>query len=346
MYLQKDSVFFSALRSFFKAFSAVVGLGIGLIFLVIATAPFSENIIVPGHSEAIVAIDANGGRTLLSSSVPVVLRINFNGEIGLGDLTHEKIQTMLLDSREGTFSNNRVKAVLLYINSPGGMADDSDAIYRLLMEYKQKYKVPIYAYADGLCASGGVYIASAADRIFASPSTVYGSVGARMGPMFNFSQVMDKIGVQSLTLTNGKDKDMLNPFRAWKPGEEECLVNINSELYNQFVDIVVKARPALSKEKLVNEYGAQVYMASVAQTYGYIDDGQSSYAQALTELTKAANISEPYQVFELEVPHSYLEGFGIASSALLKGKVTHTVEMGPHFRPEFCGKFLYHYQPF
>ena len=68
--------------------------------------------------------------------------------------------------------------------APGGAADDSVGIYRALCEYKKKYNVPIYAFVDGLCASGGMYIACAADKIYATPSSVIGSVGVIMGPLF------------------------------------------------------------------------------------------------------------------------------------------------------------------
>lgn len=65
---------------------------------------------------------------------------------------------------------------LVYINTPGGTVVDADGIYRALLEYKTKYDVPIYAYIDGLCASGGMYVALAADKIFASDVSLIGSV--------------------------------------------------------------------------------------------------------------------------------------------------------------------------
>ena len=134
-------------------------------------------------------------REFLHSPAPVILKIDIDGVIGIGDLTYKKIQNSLLDSREGLLAPNRVKALLLYIDSPGGSADDADDIYRAILSYKKKYQVPVYAFVDGMCASGGMYIACAADRIFSTPTSVIGSVGVLLGPTFNFSGLMERYGV-------------------------------------------------------------------------------------------------------------------------------------------------------
>ena len=115
--------------------------------------------------------------------------------IGLGDLTYKKIQSSLLDSREGLLAQNRVSAASLYRFSRRN-ADDADDIYRAILSYKKKYQVPVYAFVDGMCASGGMYIACAADRIFSTPTSVIGSVSIMLGPTFNFSGLMERYGVR------------------------------------------------------------------------------------------------------------------------------------------------------
>src|SRR6267154_729814 len=153
-----------------------------------------------------------------------------------------------------------------------------------------------------------MYIASATDKILASPSSVIGSIGVILGPTFNFSGLMDKYGVQALTITQGKDKDMLNPFRPWQPGEDASLRNITLNLYDRFVSIVTTARPNLDRDKLINEYGAQVFVAENAQMLGYIDNGNADYDTAISELAKAAKIPENdmYQVLTIEPMHPFL----------------------------------------
>ncbi len=345
MQLTRESIFVGAVRSFCTSFAAVLGVLIAIVLVFVGLVMFSTPDIYPKKSEMTIAPDANGNRDLLSSA-PVVLRIDIRGVIGQGDLTGPKFQNVLLDSQEGLLANKRVKAVLLYIDSPGGTVTDSDAIYSALMRYKKKYEVPIYAYVDGLCASGGMYIACSADKIFATTSSVIGSVGVVLGPAFNVAQLMDRYGVQARTFTQGKDKDMLNPFRPWQAGEDESILRMMSYLYDDFVSIVTQARPQMDRTRLINEYGAQVYVAYDAQQRGYIDQAQSDYSTAVTELVKAAKLEgNSYQVMQIAPPRSFFSDLAQEKTSLLSGKITHKFQIGPYMDSEFSGKFLYLYQP-
>jgi len=348
MQFTKESIFVASIRSFCTSFATILGLLIGLILIFMGLMMMSGPNIVPEKSDLTIAADANGNRDLLPHTAPVVLKLNITGVIGQGELTAEKFSNLLLDSREGMLANNRVKAIFLYIDSPGGTVTDSVAIYQNLKAYKEKYKVPIYAFVDGMCASGGMYIACSADKIYASSSSVIGSVGVILGPTFNFSGLMERYGVQSLTLTQGKDKDMLNPFRPWTPGEDASLRNVTSVLYGEFVDTVVAARPHIDREKLINDYGAQIYVSPTAQELGYIDVANSDYNVALKDLTKAAQIPEDhfYQVVHLSPPHPFLSDLAGSCQALFQGKITHVLQMGPYMNSELSGKFLYLYQPY
>ncbi len=346
MEYSRESVFVSAIRTLCKTFAGVIGILVGIIVVCFVLMMFSSHDIYPPKSTLTISPDAKGNREFLHSSAPVILKIDIDGVIGLGDLTYKKIQSSLLDSREGLLAQNRVKALLLYIDSPGGSADDADDIYRAILSYKKKYQVPVYAFVDGMCASGGMYIACAADRIFSTPTSVIGSVGVLLGPTFNFSGLMERYGVQSLSLTQGKDKDMLNPFRPWVPGEDKSLVKITSDLYNRFVDIVVEARPRLTRDKLVDELGAQVYSPEDALQLGYIDVADSDYDVAVDELAKAAQIpeTEKYQVLTITPMHTFLSQFGDNQPSLLQGKITHHFQIGS-MNSELSGRFLYLYQP-
>ena len=343
----QESIFVGAVRSFCTSFAAILGILIGIIVIICGITIFSGPNIYPDKSDFKIEPDASGNVQLLGESSPVVLRIDFHGVIGDIDLTTQKIERILRDSHEHLLKKNRVKAILLHMNTPGGEVTNADGIYRALLDYKKKYQVPIYAYVDGLCASGGMYIASAADRIYASPTSTIGSVGIILGPAFNFSQTMDKIGVQSVTLTEGKDKDMLNPFRPWQEGEYDSLKVILSTLYDRFVQVVTSARPQLDKEQLINEYGAQVYLSEKAQELGYIDVANTDYPTALSDLAKEAKIPEDqsYQVVRLEIPHPFLSQLANGRSPLLSGKLTHQFQVGPNLNSDMSGKFLYLYQP-
>jgi ClpP class serine protease len=154
---------------------------------------------------------------------------------------------------------------------------------------------------------------------------------------------MDKVGIESLTITQGKDKDALNPFRPWKQGEDQSLVNVTKCMYEQFVAAVVKGRPNLDADKLVKDYGAQIFIASEAEKLGYIDVTGADYSMAMKELATAASLQEPYQVVQLSKPQNILSQ--LAQSKLLTGKIEHVVQMGPYMSSELSGKLLFLYQP-
>lgn len=347
MNFTRESIFISALRGFFSGFAVLLGIAVALILILIGIGAMSGTVQAPDKSTLTLSPDANWEMKLLPSTTPVILRINVHGVIGMGKLQGDKFKTILVDSRGDVLANNRVKGILLHIDTPGGTATDSDTIYRLLQTYKEKFKVPVYAYVEGMCASGGMYICASADQIFASPDSVIGSVGVRLGPAFNFSEVMAKVGIKSITLTDGKDKDVLNPFRPWKEGEEQSLQTIVSTEYDRFVDIVTAARKRLDREKLVSVYGANVYDAKAAQEYGFIDNGDSHYDEALSALAKASGIgeNEKYQVLEIAYAESFLSGLRDKQAKLLNGKIEHVFPTGTYTNSELSGKMLYLYQP-
>jgi protease IV len=347
MSFNRESIFLSAFRHLCNALGVVIGVFVAVFVVMFTLSMFSPPALIPEKCEVAISPDAEGKQSLLHNFSSAVLRIDIKGVIGLDHLKTENIQTILTDSRTDFLKKDRVKAVFLYVSTPGGAADDSAGIYKALMDYKTKYKVPIYAFVDGMCASGGMYICSAADKIYTTQSSVIGSVGVLLGPSFNVSDLMTRFGVQAKTITQGKDKDMLSPFRPWKEGEDTSLVNITKALYEQFVDTVVAGRPNLPKEKLIEEYGAQVYDAATAQKIGYTDVSDANYFTTMQALVEAANISkdEDYQVVQLSSPKSFFSNLAKNKFSLLSGKVHHTFQIGPHMSSELSGKFLYLYQP-
>lgn len=342
----RESIFKSTLRALFSAFAIVFGVILAIVVVVMGIGSLSDTVNLPKTSEMTVSADAEGGRTLLSSSVPVILRIDIDGVIGIDDLTESKFVDMLYDSQEGVLKD-RVKGIILNVNTPGGLATDSSAIYSLFKAYKEKHKVPIFAYVDGMCASGGMYIVCAADRVYSMGESIIGSVGVRLGPVFNVSQTMDKVGIQSLTLTEGKNKDALNPFRPWKEGEDEALKKVMAASYEQFVNIVTAARPKISRESLINDYGAAIYIAEEAEKLGYIDVANSSYISCLSDLVHSAGIENgtQYQVIKLAPHFSVVEQLTKSQTGLMKGKIEHVFPIGPGMTSEMSGKLLYLYQP-
>jgi len=341
----QESIFSSALRGFCKTFCVVSGIFVSIfLFCLLYPILFSSPLVEPATTTKILA-DASEKREALPLSSPAILQLNIHGIIGEPNgLDSDVVHNILIESRTGLFANDRIKGVLIHFNTPGGTVTDSDNIYRMLQEYKNKYKVPIFGYIDGTCASGGMYIAAAADQVYASPASVIGSIGVRFGPFFNISSSLDKIGVEARTLTEGSDKDAMTPFRPWKEGEDESYKVIMKYFYERFVNIVTKGRPEIDKTKLMNEYGARVFDPFQAKKIGYIDRAESSRNEALLALLEVAQIDPetPYQVVELAPRREWLANIMDNKNGLLNGKVEHRLEFS---RNKIRDQFAYLYQP-
>ncbi len=345
MTFPRESIFFSSVRAFFKAFFTLLGIFFAIIPIVFFINLFSSDQ-QPSEPHSITLLpNVDGKDDLLPPTVPVILRIDIHGIIGKATLTAEEIESQLLDAQKGPLKEGRIKGILLHIDSPGGTSTDSDTIYRQVMAYKEKYHLPVHAYVDGLCASGGMYIAAAADYISSSPVSIIGSVGVLSGPYVNFSDLLKKWEIKTLTLSEGKDKDMMNPTRPWTVGEEEPLKKIQKYLYERFVSIVCLGRPLLDREKLIQEYGAHVFDPQSAQNRGFIDEANISYEKALSHLLQTAKIDETqgYQVVALYPKFSFLKDFLQVPLNLFQGKITHAFQLDPI--GDLKEPFLYLYDP-
>jgi protease IV len=339
----RDSIFYSAFRAFLVTFLAVIGFCLALLIIALGLSALSSSTSTEPTTVFTPEImaDADGKRKSLSSE-PVILRININGIIGLDGLEQENIRQMLVESREGVLKDNLVKGILLYMQTPGGTVTDADGIYRAILEYKKRYKVPVYAYVDGLCASGGMYISAAADKVLASDSSIVGSIGVIAPSALNFSQLLEKVGVQSLTLFAGKGKDDLNPLRPWKQGEDANYKSLIDYFYEDFVNIMTSSRSQLDKTKLVKEYGAKVFPAPEGKENGYIDESGVSLDDAIRQLVKQMNV-EDYRVVQLS-KQTWISEL-LKSHLSLQGTVKHQLYISPEYDPQLMGQFQYMYRP-
>jgi len=337
----RETIFYSSIRSFFKTFFVILGIFCALIPIFLISISTSKEKDFGIKNIVSYLPNDSGDKNILPMSSPVILRLNIEGIIGKDHLTQAAIKSQLIESRDGVLKNNRVKGIFIHINTPGGGVTDSDGIYRLLLEYKKLYNVPIYAYVDGLCASGGMYVASSCDKIYSSPTSIVGSVGVIFGPFFNIKDTLNKIGILTETLTQGKDKDTFSPFKKWSENEGEMIEPIIQYMYNRFISIVSAARPKLTIDKLKNEYGAHVFNAQKACEIGYTDGWDVEYNSALRELVKEANIKpdEKYQLVELKPKRAWFNELIKGASNLMKGKITHEIQIGPEKADNFS--FIY-----
>lgn len=342
----RESIFYASFRALMVAFFSIIGICLGfmaLFMLIGVLSSKSSSSQFTNETTEELLPNAKGERVAQSATSPLILQIDINKEIGGEGLNSKTIRQILVESREGIYKHDRVKGILLYIDSPGGSAIDTDIIFRSLLEYKKKYNIPIYAFVDGICASGSFYIALAADKIFASNVSLIGSVGVVTSPFMNYSKLLDKIGVESLTLSEGKGKDALNPFRPWVEGEDQNYRQIDRYFYANFVDLVTTYRPKISKQKLIDEYGAHVFAAPKALEYGFIDTSGASLHDALSELvTKSEITDDNYQVIRLETS-GWFKGLFSGTSMLFSNKMQHQLSVSPEIDLLLKHKYLYLY---
>lgn len=314
MQIVRESIFISAIRAFFNTFLGMLGLGVALMIFVIVSGIlfFSPYRTEDELIDMRILPNAKGDTTILPETAPVILQINISGVIGDKHLTANAIESFLRASRKDVLRNNRVKGLLLYIDSPGGAAVDSDLIYHAISSYKKEFNLPVYTFIPGLCASGGYMIACAADKIYASPSSIVGSVGVILGLGFNFWQFMQTHGIDAVTLTEGLYKEKYPTFTKPPEGTSSYndLIAIIQESYEQFINLVGNARNSkgLTASMLRNTYGAQVYLGPTAEKNGYVDNGNAYYNDALTDLVKEIGLeNHPYQVVQFNYKFSPLE---------------------------------------
>jgi protease-4 len=146
------------------------------------------------------------------------------------------------------FKDKRTQGVILRINSPGGSPVQAGHINDEIKRLRAKYpNIPLYAVVEDICASGGYYVAVAADQIFVDKGSIIGSIGVLMDG-FGFTGLMDKIGVERRLLAAGKNKGFLDPFSPIRDDQKEYAETMLGEIHQQFINVVRQGRGKRLKE--------------------------------------------------------------------------------------------------
>lgn len=181
--------------------------------------------------------------------------------------------------------DRRIKAIILRINSPGGGVVPSQEIYTETRRTIQKKKV--IASLGSLAASGGYYIASAADKIIASPGTLTGSIGVIM-EFIRVEELLNKIGIEMQVIKSGEFKDIGSPNRKLTEKERELLKNLLEDIQNQFVTAVAKGRN-MPKEKVLEISDGRIFSGREAKELGLVDS-LGNFQDAVNLAKRMANI--------------------------------------------------------
>lgn len=292
-YKRLDVRFQELLFAFFRGFFRWLGVGVAIIFFFACLAALSSDT----PSAKVRALSATGFETRAWKGQDSVAVIRINGAIGSAQLNREKLRQILDACQTGSLKG-KVKAILLSIDSPGGGSLESEGMYELLRSYKQLYHVPIYAHADGYCASGAYMLACTADKITSTEYSIIGSVGV-IGHLVNYSGAMEKLGLQGIVFQRGEGKDALDPMLPFAPADRAFLEPIVESSYQRFLQIVATARPLMNEKILRQDVGARAYPADEAKRLGFIDEVGTTRAMAVAALAAQAGLASDFAVIEL-----------------------------------------------
>lgn len=175
---------------------------------------------------------------------PHVGLINIKGEIGDSNVASSDNFSKSMDK---AYKSQNLKAVILRINSPGGSPVQADYMFNLIQYYRQKYpSTPVYAVCADSCTSAAYYIATAAEKIYANPASIVGSIGVVYNG-FGFEGLIEKLGVSRRLMTAGKNKGILDPFSPESPAQKELMQKMLNEIHEQFIARVKEGRGNLLK---------------------------------------------------------------------------------------------------
>ncbi len=203
---------------------------------------------------------------------PVVSVIRLHGVIGRvgpvssGGLTFSGLERVI----EKAFSAKRLKAVALSINSPGGSPVQSSLIAGAIRDLAMEKDIPVYGFVEDVAASGGYWLACAADEIFADENSIIGSIGV-ISSGFGFVEAIKKIGVERRVHTSGKNKAILDPFTAEIPKEVEKLTTLQKEIHQSFKNLVKERRGDRLKADEADLFEGDIWTGRRAEELGLID---------------------------------------------------------------------------
>ncbi len=213
----------------------------------------------------------------LFSNKNIVSVINLSGVIGKSEITKSGLSLNLLnDSIEKAFSFNKLVAVCLIINSPGGSPVQSELIANRIIQLSLEKKVPVYSFVEDVAASGGYWLACAGNEIYASKSSIIGSIGV-ISSSFGLHKAIDKLGIDRRVYTQGNNKSILDPFLPEKENDVKIIKNIQKQIHNHFIDYIKTRRGNKIKKEDKIIYNGEFWAGQQALEYGLIDGIDNIY---------------------------------------------------------------------
>ncbi len=259
-------------------------------------------------------------RLLGRTPAPIVAVMRLQGPIGMGGrrgLSMERLAGPL----ERMFKTKGLAAVALVINSPGGSPAQSALIGARIRALADQEKLPVYAYVEDVAASGGYWIAAAADEIVADANSIVGSIGV-ISAGFGFQEMIAKLGIERRLHTSGERKSLLDPFGPEKAEDIVRLKSIQAELHANFKAWVRARRGAKLKAEDATLFEGEFWTGTKALDLGLID----GIGDARADLRKRFGEKVRYRGFALQGGGFLRRLLGLSSQADYAGDALDAIE--------------------
>ncbi len=192
--------------------------------------------------------------------------------VGRGGMTLEGLN----DSIENAFSKPNLEAVILAINSPGGSPVQSELIAARIIALSKEKDVPVYSFVEDVAASGGYWLACAGSEIYASKSSIIGSIGV-ISAGFGFTDSLKKLGIERRVYAQGTNKSILDPFVPEKKSDIEILKKLQKHAHDHFIDHVKTSRKGRLTQNDDILFNGEFWSGIVAEDFGLIDGIDNMY---------------------------------------------------------------------
>lgn len=210
---------------------------------------------------------------IFSSMKPSVASLHLNGLISnnRNSLCIQSQQKLIKQA----FNTPNVKAVALRINSPGGSPVQTELLYTYIRTLSKRKNIPVYTFIEDVAASGGYWLACAGDEIYASASSIVGSIGV-ISAGFGFPELLKKIGVERRVYSQGENKNLLDPFKEEKETDIAIINAVGCDIHQEFIDLVKSRRG----EKLADDpqlFTGAFWSGKKAKELGLVDGNGCMY---------------------------------------------------------------------
>lgn len=217
-----------------------------------------------------------------------IAELHLEGTISEGVSGDGYSQDWILERIEALTEDDMNRGIMLYIDSPGGSVYATAEVYKALKSYQEETERPFYVYMGSMAASGGYYVAANADKIFANENCWTGSIGVIVGTVYDFSELLDNLGIKAINVTSGRNKGMGDATQPLTDEQKEIYQGLVDDAFDKFVDVVAEGRE-MTESEVRKIADGRVYTANQALDNGLIDSiGELDDAYA--EMEKAYDI--------------------------------------------------------